>query len=174
MRLWTLRALIVPTLLGTGMFFGGRVDAWAVAGALPEPIRVFDARYLRKPDVQDPQRATEIWDTMQTLASLQGLVNREAPRLYILYCSEFGVETDQFWLDWLRGEDGWLKEADLVTLTSPEEAVQAFLKYVKGLAVYDPEVPATSCAASTAAGCDDLLPVRFSRATNSMFALLTG
>ena len=40
--------------------------------------------------------------------------------------------------------------------------------------VYDPEVPATSCIASTAAGCDDLLPVRFSRATNSMFALLTG
>ena len=36
------------------------------------------------------------------------------------------------------------------------------------------QVPATSCLASTAAGCDDLLPVRFSRATNSMFALLTG
>ena len=43
------------------------------------------------------------------LAALQGLANREAPQLYVIYCNGFGVETDQFWLDWLRGEDGWLK-----------------------------------------------------------------
>ncbi len=60
-----------------------------------------------------------------------------------------------------------------MTLTSPEQVVRTFSKYIKGLVVYDPAVPATSCVASTAAGCDDLLPVRFSRATNSMFALLT-
>ena len=156
------------------MLCGGIVGARAAAGGLIEPIRVFDARYLRKLDVQDTNSAAEIWDTMHTLAAVQGLANREAPQLYVIYCSEFGVETDQFWLDWLRGEDGWLKKAELVTLTSPEEVVRTFRKYVKGLAVYDPEVPATSCAASTAAGCDDLLPVRFSRATNSTFALLTG
>jgi hypothetical protein len=110
---------------------------------------------------------------MHVLAAVQGLVNREAPRLYVTYCAGFGVETDQFWLDWLRGEDGWLKNRELVTLTSPEEVVRTFSRYVKGLVVYDPQVQATSCLASAAAGCDDLLPVRFSRATNSMFALLT-
>jgi hypothetical protein len=135
---------------------------------------VFDARYLRKPDLKDPNHAAETWDTMHTLAAIQGLANREASRLYVIYCAGFGVETDQFWLDWLRGEDGWLRESELAPLTTPEEVVRTFRRYVKGLVVYDPEVPATSCVASTAAGCDDLLPVRFSRATNSMFALLTG
>ena len=135
---------------------------------------MFDARYLRKLDLQTRTRWPKLWDTMHTLAAVQGLANREAPRLYVIFCAGFGVETDQFWLDWLRGEDGWLKNTELVTLTSLEEVVRTFRKHFKGLVVYDPAVPATACLASTAAGCDDLLPVRFSRATNSMFALLTG
>ena len=156
------------------MLCGVLVAAHAVAAVSPKQIQVFDARYLRKLDVHDPNGAAELWDTMHTVASVQGLANREAPRLYVVFCAQFGVETDQFWLDWLRGEDGWLKNTELATLTSPEDVVRTFKKYVKGLVVYDPEVPATSCIASTAAGCDDLLPVRFSRATNSMFAFLTG
>jgi len=111
---------------------------------------------------------------MHTLAALQGLANREAPRLYVLYCAGFGVETDQFWLDWFRGEDGWLKNAEVAPLSSVEEVVRSFMKCFKGLVVYDPAVPATACVASTAAGCEDLLPVRYSRTTNSMFNLLTG
>ena len=39
-----------------------------------------------------------------TLAALQGLVNRDAPRHYLFYCSGFGVDTDRFWFDWLRGD----------------------------------------------------------------------
>ena len=111
---------------------------------------------------------------MHTLAAAQGLANRAAPRLYLIYCAGFGVETDQFWLDWLRGDDGWLKKTELAILRSPEEVIRACVPFVNGLVVYDPEVPATACVASTAAGCDGLLPVRFSRATNSIFALLTG
>lgn len=137
-------------------------------------IQVFDARPLRELNLGDTNQVAQLWDTMHTLAAVQGLANREAPRLYVTYCAGFGVETDQFWLDWLRGEDGWLKKAELVALSSVEEVVRTFRRHFKGLVVYDPAVPATSCLASTAAGCDDLLPVRFSRATNSMFALLTG
>jgi len=129
---------------------------------------------LRKLSLSDTNQVAQLWDTMHTLAAVQGLANREAPRLYVLFCAGFGVETDQFWLDWLRGEDGWLKDRQMVGLGSVEEVLRTFKRYYKGLVVYDPLVPATSCLASTAAGCDDLLPVRFSRATNSMFALLTG
>lgn len=154
--------------------FAGQTARLLAAIGGPKTVHVLDARYLRKLDLRDPSQAAEVWDTMHTLAAVQGLANREAPQLYVIYCAGFGVETDQFWLDWLRGEDGWLKDSELVTLASPEEVVRKFRKHLKGLAVYDPEVPATSCVASTAAGCDDLLPVRFSRATNSMFALLTG
>ena len=174
MKLKTLTTRLVLSLLAAATLWTESAGSVAVAADSPKQIQVFDARYLRKLDVRDPNGAAELWDTMHTVAAVQGLANREAPRLYVVFCAQFGVETDQFWLDWLRGEDGWLKNTELATLTSPEEVVRTFKKYVKGLVVYDPEVPATSCIASTAAGCDDLLPVRFSRATNSMFTLLTG
>ena len=69
---------------------------------------------------------------MHTLAAIQGLANREAPRLYVIYCAGFGVETDQFWLDWLRGEDGWLREPELAPLTTPEEVVRTFQRLHQG------------------------------------------
>ena len=164
---------MATALLAAGILAAGQPSDIQKAGGSPKTIHVFDARYLRRLDLRDPKQAAEVWDTMHALAAVQGLANREAPRLYVIYCAGFGVETDQFWLDWLRGEDGWLKDSEMIKLTSLEEVVRAFRPFVKGLAVYDPEVPATSSLASTAAGCDDLLPVRFSRATNSVFALLT-
>lgn len=144
---------------------------WAPAA---ETVRVFDARPLRQLDLAQPENAITVWDTLHVLAALQGIVNRDAPRFYLNYCREFGVDTDQFWLEWLRGEDGWLRDAELVALPSWEHAIGAFRPHVQGLVVYDPAVPATSCLASTAAGCENLLPVRFSRDTNSVFARLTG
>lgn len=146
----------------------------AAGGKFPKTIQVFDARSLRNLSLSDSNKVAQLWDTMHTLAAVQGLANRKAPQLYVLFCAGFGVETDQFWLDWFRGEDGWLKSAGVVPLGSVEEVVRTFRKSIKGLVVYDPAVPATACVASTAAGCEDVLPVRFSRATNSMFALLTG
>lgn len=160
-----LQRLLLPALLAF---------ASSLAAAPPKTIHVFDARPLQRLDLAQPDRAAEVWDTMHALAALQGLVNRDAPRLYLLYCAGFGVDTDQFWLDWARCEDGWLRETQAVPITSIEEAVGLFRKHVKGVVVYDPAVPATSSLASTAAGCERLLPVRFSRETNSVFALLTG
>ena len=134
---------------------------------------MLDARPFKNLDLSLPAKAVEAWDTMHALSALQGIVNRKSPHFYLLYCAEFGVEADQFWLDWLRGEDGWLRQTKVVPLTSLEQAVGVFRKQIKGLVVYDPAVPTTACLASTAAGCDDLLPVRFSADPNSVFALLT-
>jgi hypothetical protein len=141
--------------------------------AAPRAIHVLDVRSLRKLDWRQPAPAAEIWDTMHALAALQGIVNRQAPQLYVLYCAEFGVDTDSFWLDWLRGEDGWLKDVPVASVASLERAVERFKDQIQGLAVYDPAVPATSSLASTAAGLDNLLPVRFSSETNSLFVRLT-
>jgi hypothetical protein len=110
---------------------------------------------------------------MHVLAALQGLVNRQAPRLFIFYCSEFGVETDQFWWEWLRGEDGWLREARVQSMDKLEDVVKAFAAAYSGLVVYDAKVPATSNLASTAAGCEGLLPVRWDSAPDSVCQLLT-
>lgn len=109
---------------------------------------------------------------MHALAALQGLVNRSEPQLYILYCGGFGVQTDAFWLDWYRGEDGWLKESNLVTLKTLNDVFNTFQEVPAGLVVYDPKVHATACAASTAAGVMDLIPVRWSTNTNSLYVRL--
>jgi hypothetical protein len=140
---------------------------------LSETICLMDLRPLRALDHRQARNVQRIWDTWHVLTALQGLVNRKQPRLYILYCSEFGVDTDQFWLDWLQKEDGWLGACSTRPLASVEEAVEVFREAFDGLAVYDPEVPATSNAASTAAGCDRLLPIRFDSQTNSLFQILT-
>ena len=165
---------ICPPLLASAGLLALALTSIASFAAPPPTIYVLDVRGLKSLDLSRPENVTAAWDTMHALAALQGIVNRKQPRFYLLYCAEFGVETDQFWLDWLRGEDGWLRAMKTVPLASLAEAVRTFRSQLKGLAVYDPAVPATSCLASTAAGCDDLLPVRFSRATNSVFALLTG
>ncbi len=150
------------------------LPAAILAAPAPKTIHVLDVRSLKSRDLSKSDNVAEVWETMHALAALQGIVNRDDPRLYLLYCAEFGIETDQFWLDWLRGEDGWLRDTRLLPLTSLEEAIRAFTNDIKGVVVYDPAVPATSCLASTAAGCGNLLPVRFSRETNAVFTLLTG
>jgi len=137
--------------------------------ATPQTIFTFDARALNSLDLKSPTDAAKLWDTLHVLAALQGLANRSAPRLYLFYCAEFGVDTDQFWFDWFRGEDGWLKATEIRKIASLEEAIQIFRPAFKGLVVYDPTVPATANLASTAAGCDDLLPVRYDPAAGSIF-----
>jgi hypothetical protein len=140
----------------------------------PARIHTYDARWLQRLDLRDQAQATRVWDTMHVLAALQGRVNRDAPRLYLFYCDDFGVETDRFWWDWYRAEDGWLRGIAVENVASIEELVLRFRERFDGLVVYDPAVPATSNAASTVAGCDRLLPVRFDPVEGSMYRLLSG
>ena len=84
------------------------------AGRAPEDLHTLDCRGLKSLDLGQETNAVRVWEEMHLLSALQGIVNRGSPRLYLLYCSEFGVETDQFWLDWLRGEDGWLKKTRVI------------------------------------------------------------
>jgi hypothetical protein len=150
------------------MGFARAADPAAAAPA-PKVVYTFDARPLNRLDLGAPANAARVWDTLHALCALQGLANRQAPQLYLFYCSELGVDTDQFWFDWLRGEDGWLKDAAIRPMATLEEAVAVFRPVFRGLVVYDPAVPATSNLASTAAGCEDLLPVRYDPAPGSVF-----
>jgi len=141
----------------------------APARPAPKTVYTFDARPLNRLDLAAPANAARLWDTLHALSALQGLANRQTPRLYLFYCGEFGVDTDQFWFDWFRGEDGWLKDAAIRPIATLEEAAGIFGSVFRGLVVYDPAVPATSNLASTAAGCEDLLPVRYDPAPGSVF-----
>ncbi len=83
--------------------------------------------------------------------TLQGLVNRAQPRIYVLFNA-----TDEFWLDWLQ-KRGWVKSVE--RLGDPKEALKRFGNTVKGLIVYDPLLPATKNVATMIASVEDALPV---------------
>lgn len=161
-------------VLGAGLPLAAKVQSvFAETTDDPDIIHTYDARPLQKLDLKKPAEAQKIWDTMHLLAAMQGLANRNRPRFYLFYTAAFGADTDQFWFDWFRGEDGWLKTTEVRPLSGVAEVVIQFRDAFAGLVVYDPTVPATSNLASTAAGVEQLLPVRYDPAETSLFTLLT-
>ncbi len=91
-----------------------------------------------------------------TFAALQGIVNREAPTLYLV-----GLRSAQdFEVD--PSSEVWL--ADVIDLPTqriePDDALRRLLPRTAGLVVWDPAVPHESQdVATTIAGLEDLVPV---------------
>jgi len=106
------------------------------------------------------------------LASLQGIVNRERPRLYVFAIGRDG-RIDHYWLGKLRQPGQWLAGGRLHELTSLDALVSEYRSMIRGLVVWDERVPATALVAATAAGVDDLLPVRYDPRPDSLYTFLT-
>ncbi|HEV2455040.1 MAG TPA: GxGYxYP domain-containing protein, partial [Verrucomicrobiae bacterium] len=164
----------IPLAAGFGRAIAAKADGagdyvWPFSSQNPSVVYTFNARHLRNLDLNAPGSAEKVWETLHLLAALQGLANRNAPRFYLFYCSEYGIDTDQFWFDWFRGEDGWLRNTQILPLTDLTTTILTLRDAFDGLAVYDPNVPATSNLASTAAGVERLLPVRLDRSPTSLF-----
>ncbi len=105
------------------------------------------------------------YDTLILLTTLQGIVNREQPRLYLThdYQREETPGVDAFWLARYQeaGQPyGWLAETELVTLDSLEELLAIFGEEVAGLVLWDSAVPATLNVATTIAGVENLAVLR--------------
>ncbi|BCW99469.1 MAG: hypothetical protein KatS3mg024_2296 [Armatimonadota bacterium] len=147
---------------------------WTAPQAQGELV-VLDLRDAASWDVAgDPALASRMYELFHAAACLQGIVNRKGPRLMLRV-----FEADDFWLDYLRRPGNWLEKVSLVTYGgdgTPEDALlqvaTRFAGEVKGLVVWDPAVPATSNVATTAAGVEDLLPVRGSEPEGSLGARL--
>lgn len=88
---------------------------------------------------------------------LQGLANRDAPRLLLDTSSVFWTwpPSDQYWLGYLHQYKGF----DFTRLENLREAVAHFRADVKGLALYDPAQDGTRYVALTLAAQRSLLPV---------------
>ena len=127
-------------------------------------LYTLDLKSLRRPDVDDPKQTANAFDTLHCVACLQGIVNREKPQLYIDY-----LDADSFWLEKMRAKGAYLEHAQLVPLKSIEEAISLFSKSIKGVVVWDPNVPSTSNIASTICGVEDLIPVRFDPTPGSLY-----
>lgn len=114
--------------------------SWPASQALPSFASV---KHLDVANVLDAPG-----DTRLLLATLQGIVNRAEPRIYLLENEEEGKLT---WLKDLRVP--YVLHDDVWTI------VKKYKNELKGLIIYDPEVPDSINVATTLAGLKDAVVV---------------
>ncbi|MHB9045546.1 MAG: hypothetical protein ACYC35_06335 [Pirellulales bacterium] len=120
-------------------------------------------------DRKNPAQARQAWDTAHLVASVQGIVNRQEPTLFV----RFDAKTDDFWLAQLREPGGWLAGRPIVPTGSVEELLTTFKAQFRGLVVYHERVRATSNLASTIAGVEDRICLRFDDSPGSVYRRVT-
>jgi len=120
-------------------------------------------------DLKNPSDLRRYYDTVFLVSSLQGLVNRDSPRLYI----NFLPETDTFWFEKMRAPNQWLSQSTLHTISGLDALLDQFSDAFQGYVVYDESVPATSNAAATIAGIKNLLVLRYDTSASSHYTKLT-
>ena len=119
-----------------------------------QTITFLDLSHLREVRADDARACRLLWDELHCAATLQGVVNRREPLLYIDYVANEFMEVDRFWWDTCRRVGGWLYGRDTVACGDVVQAVERFADRLRGAVVYDPEVASTSCVASAVAGVD--------------------
>lgn len=145
----------------------------ALAGAsdrsVPGPIIYCDLTGLFALDRNEEKARWRFWDETQLAAALQGLANRVSPQLFLRYIPE----ADDFWWEQMTQPGGWLAGRQVVKVSSVEELLERFQAVYRGAVVWDERVPATANLASTIAGCQDVLPLRFDEREGSLYRRLT-
>jgi len=137
------------------------------AAAVP-PIYRIDLTSLNRYDAKDSPATRRAWDTLHVAASIQGLVNRSSANLFL----RITPEVDDFWWNYLRGEQGWLKNRPVLQIEGVSELVRIFLPQLKGVVLYNENVPATANLASTVAGAEDRIALRYDSSPGSLYSQL--
>ncbi|NLH42775.1 MAG: hypothetical protein GX448_13135 [Planctomycetes bacterium] len=160
-----LAAIVLPCLLRT-----------FPTSAQPAPVKLFDLSYTLRIDANNRRQVRMAWDHCHAVAALQGLVNREGPTLYLRFTdSQHSKQNvDDFWFEKLSQPGQWLHGRPIERIDTIADLVRRFRSRIQGLVVYDPNVAATSNVASTIAGAESLIPVRYDPAEGSLYRLLTG
>lgn len=130
-----------------------------------ESLVYYDMTPLGSLNLSDPDQRRRYWDETHFVVSLQGLVNRDAPRLYLRYNSQ----PDDFWWDEIRAEGAWLAGREIINATNLESLVARFSGAFEGAVVWDDRVPATSNLASSFAGIENLVCVRYDVSPESLY-----
>ena len=131
-------------------------------------IYTFEAWRLLGPASSLAQRRRE-WDDLLALSSIQGLANRKGPRLYLFLIGDHG-SIDRYWWGKMTGPGRWLAGRTVVQLQTLDEVATTFRGDLKGSVVWDERVLATSNLASTAAGIEGLVPLRFDPDPHSLYS----
>jgi len=135
-------------------------------------IGMFDLRYTINYNLGDSLKVLSLWDDIHAISTLQGIVNRNSPRLYINYVKTKGVDIDAYWWNKYRKEGEWLYGRDTIAYANIVDLFTACKDDVRGVVLYDPMVASTSNVASAVAGIEDLVAVRYDPAPNSLYSRL--
>ncbi len=97
------------------------------------------------------------YDIFRFITCLQGILNREKPVLFILWEVQ-----DEFWLKYITSDGKFLCDEPIEELKSADDVFEIFRDTIRecGISLWDPEVPSTLNAATTACGVDGYLPLR--------------
>lgn len=113
-------------------------------------------------------QARLMFDLDYAVVALQGLVNRNGPRLFVKYWNE-----DAKWWSRLRESEAWLSSKTVVTLPSGIDNLhilfETFRDDYQGAVLWDSDVYATSNVAGTVAGADGLIPIRYEPTAGSIY-----
>ena len=137
-----------------------------------EKLVYLNLRHLNQVDYADSAAVLAMWDELHAASTLQGIVNRKRPRLYIDYVVNGEKAIDAHWWSLFRSKGEWLAGRDTLALASVEEAVAYFARELRGAVAYDSNVASTSNVASAIAGIENLLAVRFDPAPGSLYSRL--
>jgi len=96
----------------------------------------------------------DTYDEALAVACLQGLINRDSPRVYVLSTSD---ARPAYWLEKLASPGRWLHQRQAAPLADLDALVALAGNAVKGAVIWDPEVPATVNVATTIAGVEDAI-----------------
>ncbi len=88
-------------------------------------------------------------DQQLLLTSLQGIVNRTQPRIYLI-----SGDTDRFWLQQMQNQGS---TDEPIEVSDPLSLVTTFRTSIKGAVVPDPKVYISPSIAATFAGLDDVV-----------------
>ena len=151
-----LKIIVVLLLVANATFAGNKIG-------------IYDLRYTLQADLSTAQGLNLAWDDVHAVATLQGVVNRDTPRLYVYFVMEGNNDIDGYWWNKYSRKGEWLYGRETQTYRTMEELFTAYASYIEGVVVYDGNVPSTSNVASSVAGIENLVAIRYDDTPGSLY-----
>ena len=167
--------LFIALLAAAAVDAGGGNSLYKKALSAKDTVTVFDLASLKHINTKNADDVRTVWEQIHAIATLQGIVNRNKPRLYLFYIECQGTDIDRYWWAKYRAKGKWLDKVSTDTVRSVAQLVAKFRNDIRGAVVYDPQVDATSNLASAIAGVENLIAVRYDTSPNSLYSqIITG
>lgn len=98
-------------------------------------------------DYMDISNLAPDWQLL--LQSLQGIVNRDKPVIYLKTCPQ-----DGFWMDWVI-KQRWIKSTNKIT--DPMVMIKKYMSKINGVVITDPALASTKNIATMIAGVENVI-----------------